>query len=79
MMPPELLHTSGSGLVMYIFESLRLQIGGGQDRDLIDQLHIDISNCIKRQSEQDFPRGLLRNGLIDGTKCQSSEKKGNLF
>ncbi len=24
MMPPELLHTSGSGLIMYMFESLRL-------------------------------------------------------
>ena len=79
MFPPELLHTSGSGLCMYMFESLRHQIGGGQDRDLIDQQHIDILNCIKRQSEQDFPRGSMRNGLIDGTKCQSSEQKGNLF
>jgi hypothetical protein len=24
MMPPELLHTSGSGLIMYMFESLRI-------------------------------------------------------
>ncbi len=29
-----------------MFESLRHQIGGGQDRDLIDQQHIDILNCI---------------------------------
>ncbi len=28
MMPPELLHTSGSGLIMYMFESLRDQMGG---------------------------------------------------
>ena len=79
MFPPELLHTSGSGLIMYIFESLRFQIGGGQDREIIDQLHVQISNCIKRQSERDFPRGSMRNGLIDGSKCQSSERKGNLF
>jgi hypothetical protein len=79
MFPPELLHTSGSGLCMYMFESLRNQIGGGQDRDLIDQQHIDILNCIKRQSEQDFPGGSMRNGLIDSTKCRSSERKGNLF
>jgi hypothetical protein len=26
-----------------------------------------------------FSRELMRNGLIDGTKCQSSERKGNLF
>ncbi len=37
MMPPELLHTSGSGLIMYIIESLRDQMGGGKDRDLIDK------------------------------------------
>lgn len=36
MMPPELLHTSGSGLIMYMFESLRMQIGGGKDRDFLD-------------------------------------------
>ncbi len=35
MMPPELLHTSGR-LIMYMFESLRDQMGGGKYRDLID-------------------------------------------
>ncbi len=74
MMPPELLHTSGDcGLIMYMFESLRDQIGCGKDRDLIDRQHIQISNLIKRQSEHYFPRGSIRNGLNDGTKCQSSE------
>ena len=79
MMPPELLHTSGSGLIKYMFESLRVQIGNGKDRDHLDKLHIRISNNITHQSERDFPRGALRNGLIDGTKCQSEERKGNLF
>jgi hypothetical protein len=65
-MPPELLHTSGSGLIMYMFESLRDHMGSGKDRDLIDRQHILISNLIKRQSERDFPRGSQRNGLIDG-------------
>jgi hypothetical protein len=62
-----------------MFESLRVQMRGGQDRDLIDKQHVLISNTIKRQSERDFPRGSVRNGLIDGTKCQSSEQKGKLF
>jgi hypothetical protein len=79
MMPPELLHTSGSGLIMYMFESLRLHLGGGNDQDCIVQEHIVVSNIIQRQSEHDFPRGLMRNGLIDGTKIQSSKRKGNLF
>ena len=34
---------------------------------------------IKRQSKRDFLRGAMRNGLIDGTKCQAEERKGNLF
>jgi hypothetical protein len=35
MMPPELLHTSGSGLIQYMFGSLRTQIGGGKNRDKV--------------------------------------------
>ena len=79
MMPPELLHTSGSGLIMYMFESLCHLMGGGHDRDFIDQQHIEISQVLKRQSKRNFPQGSMRNGLIDGTKCQSLEWKGNLF
>jgi hypothetical protein len=73
MMPPKLLHTSGSGLIMYMFESLCRQLGAGKNHDNIDQEHIVVSNMVKGQSEHDFPRGSMRNGLIDGTKCQSSE------
>jgi hypothetical protein len=79
MMLPELLHTSGSGLIMSMFESLRLHLGGGIDQDDIDQEHIVVSNIIQRQSERDFPRGSMCNGLIDGTKNQASEWIGNLF
>ncbi len=79
MMLPELLHTSGSGLIMYMFESLRLHLGGGIDEDYIDQEHIVVSNIIQRQSEHDFPHGSMHNGLIDGTKIQSSDRKENLF
>ncbi len=79
MMPPELLHMLGSGLIMYMFESLCLHLGGSIDQDYIDQEHIVVSNIIQRQSERDFPRGSMRNGLIDGTKIQSSKRKGNLF
>ena len=34
---------------------------------------------IKRQSRRDFPWGSMRNGIIDVNKCQSEERKGNLF
>jgi hypothetical protein len=58
MMPPESLHTSGTGLIVYMFESLRLHLGGGIDQDYIDQEHIVVSNIIQRQSDRDFPRGI---------------------
>jgi hypothetical protein len=64
---------------MYMFESLHLQLGGGIDQDYIDREHVVVSNIIQQQSERDFPRGLMHNGLIDGTKIQSSKQKGNLF
>ncbi len=79
MMPPEILHMSDSGLIMYMFESLRLHLGGGIDQDYIDQEHIVVSNIIQRQSEHDFPHRLMRNGLMNGTKIQSFKRKGNLF
>ncbi len=75
MMPPELLHTSGSELIMYMFESLRDQMGGKKDRDLIDKQHVLISNLIKRQSKCDFPRGSMRNGLIDETNVSLQNKR----
>ena len=57
MMPPELLHTSGSGLIMYMFASLRDQLGARKGRDTIDQQHFLVSKLIQHQSERDFPRG----------------------
>ncbi len=79
MMPPDLLHTSVSGLILYMFEWLHVQIGCGKDRDDIDKYHIQISLIIRRQSERDFLRGTMRNGLINGTKWQAEETRGNSF
>ena len=42
MMPSELLHTSGSGLIKYMFESLQWQIGSGKICDDIDKLHVRV-------------------------------------
>ena len=48
MMPPELLHTSGSGLIMYMFESLRHLIPSKKSREILDEMHRKISMCIQR-------------------------------
>ena len=79
MILQELLHMSGSGLIMYMFESLCLHLGGNIDQDYIDQEHIVVSNIIQRQSEHDFPRGSMHNGLIDGTKFNRPNRKGTYF
>jgi hypothetical protein len=79
LFPPKLLHTSAAGLITYMFESLRVHIGCGKARDNIDKQHIRMSAAVKRQSERNFPRGATRNVLIDGTKCQAEEQRGNLF
>jgi hypothetical protein len=51
-----------------MFEPLCYHLGGGIDRDYIDQEHVVVNNMIKRQSKRDFPCGSMRNGLFDGTK-----------
>ena len=78
MTPPELLHVSGSGLIMYMFKSLKLILQVAY-LVILDALHKRISTDIDHQSEKDLPRGSVCNGLLDRTKCQSSERQGNLF
>ncbi len=79
MTPPELLHTSGAGLIMYMFRVIADAVGGGVGRDDLDKQHLRMMKSLNRQSERDFPRGATRNGIVDGTKCQASERRGNLF
>ena len=78
MTPPELLHTSGSGIILYIFSVLESSLPKS-DLCTLDELHKDLMASFFRQSERDFPRGASRNGLVDGTKCQSTERRGNLL
>ncbi len=40
MMPPELLHTSGSRLIKYLFQSMQWYIGETKLRDEIDKMHV---------------------------------------
>jgi hypothetical protein len=46
MIPPELLHTSGSGLIMYMFESLRDHMGVEKTEiSLIDKILAATATC----------------------------------
>ena len=68
-----------AGLTMYMFESLQRLVGEGICHDRLDKQHVIMFYRMKQQSERDTPRGSIRNGLIDTTRCQSLEWKGNFF
>ena len=74
-----LQHVIDAGITIYMMESLRLLLPGGRSIAGLNELHVRTTYCIKHQSERDFPRGSIRNGIIDTTRCQSSERRGNLF
>ena len=78
MTPPELLHVSGSGLISYMFSTLKDAMTD-KDRSVIDDLHQEMHRDSQWQSKKDFPVGSTRNGIVDGTKCMSTERRGNLF
>ncbi len=42
-------------------------------------MHVRMFLDMKQQSDRDFPCGSMRNGIINDTKCQAEEQKGNLF
>ena len=66
-----MLHVSGTGLLKYMFESLvaliSLTRSSKRDRETFDDLHRCLVRNAQRQSERDFPRMSIRNGVIDGT------------
>ena len=79
MCPPESLHVLDAGITMYMQESLQSRISGGASTFELDNLHCIALNELRRQSERDIPRGATRSGLVESTRCQSSERKGNMF
>lgn len=79
MCPPESLHVMDAGITMYMQESLESRISKGRSMAELDSLQNRMFHAIRRSSERDFPRGTTRSGIVGTTRCQSSERKGNLF
>ena len=81
--PGEMLHISGVGLLKYMFASLECLISltrsKKRDQETFDDLHRCIVMDGQRQSERDFSRMSVRNGITDGTKMCGSERVGNCF
>ena len=47
MTPPELLHTSGAGLIMYIFQVMTESLGGGIICNKVDQQHVTVTKALR--------------------------------
>ena len=80
--PPEMLHVAGVGIFKYMFTCLSDIIGLNttkeKGKELLNCLHQLLSSQSTRQSEKDFPRTSMRNGLTDGTKMGGKERVGNM-
>ncbi len=74
-----MLHISGTGILNNIFEYLDNLIAGDIDKETFDDLHPCLVRDAQRQSEIDFPRMSLCNGITDGTKMCGSERVRNCF
>ena len=79
MCPPESLHVMDAGITVYMVESLKYRVPGGRTVVELNTQHERMFNRMRRQSMRDVPRGSVRNGLLETTRCQSSERKGNMF
>ncbi len=77
--PAEMLHIGGTGILKYIFEYLDNLIAGDNDKETFDDLHRHLVIDAQCQSERDFPRMSVCNGIMDGTKMCGSERVGNAF
>ncbi len=49
------------------------------DKESFDDLHRCLVRDAEQQSERDFPRMSIRNGISDGTKMCGSKQVGNCF
>ena len=83
MTPPDKLHASYSGLLKYAMETLQHMYGKRKKQLLalamLDELHQDLCFILSRNSERDRPRPSVRNGVMDSTKTQSSERLAHFY
>ena len=77
--PAEMLHVGGTGILKNIFEYLDSLIEGTKDKETFDDLHKCLVRDAQCQSERDFPRMAVCNGITDGAKMCGSERVGNCF
>ncbi len=76
-----MLHVSGTGLLKHMFGCLDNLIGGPhlKKKESFDDLHHCLVRDAEQQSERDFLRMSIRNGITNGTKMCGSKRVGNCF
>jgi hypothetical protein len=78
-----MLHVSGTGLLKHMFGCLDGLIGRAKskkrEKESFDNLHRCLVINVERQSERDFPRMSICNGITNGTKMCGSKRVGNCF
>ncbi len=83
IVPAEMLHIGGTGLLKHLFKSFCELIGtknsNKKEKEDFDDLHHCLVMDEQRQSEQRMPRMSIRNGITDGTKMCGLERVGNFF
>ncbi len=81
--PAEMLYVSGTSLLKNMFGCLDILIVGPnskrKEKESFDDLHRCLERDAEQQSERDFRRMSIRNGITDGTKMCRSEQVGNCF
>ena len=79
--PPEMLHFAGTGIFKYVFSCLLDILGSDttkRGKEAFDKLHQFIASQSTHQSETDFLRTSVRNGITDGSKMGGMERVGDL-
>ena len=79
--PPEMLHVAGTGIFKYMFScitNILHQKTTKKEKEAFDKLHQVLASQSTHQSEMDFPRTSVRNGITDGSKMGGMERVGNL-
>ncbi len=83
MVPPEGLHTFGSGNYGTLLDTMHDVVGiehkNTTDKETVNDLHLLIVEATKRQSELDMPQPMVRNGIMDGTQMEATEKCVNVL
>ena len=75
------VHVAGTGIFKYMFSCISNILGSNttkRGKEAFDKLHQVLASQSTHQSETDFPRPSVRNGITDGSKMGGMERVGNL-